>query len=173
MTGTHTGGCRLLSGTTPIQHALEEPLADFVRASSVVTYSSGYATNVSVVSSLFDPGDLIILDRYAHRSLYDGAVFSRARITLFAQKDVDHLERILRRTSGTGRRLVAVDAVYSMEGRLAPLPELIDAVQRHRAFLLVDEAHTLGALGERGRGVIEHFGFDPGSIDLRIGTLSK
>jgi 8-amino-7-oxononanoate synthase len=171
--GTHTGGCRLLSGTTPIHHALEERLADFVRAPSVVTYSSGYATNVSVVSSLFGPGDLIILDRHAHRSLYDGAVLSRARIARFAHNDVDHLERVLRRTAAVPRRLVAVDAVYSMEGRLAPLPELIDAVQRHRAFLLVDEAHALGVLGERGRGAVEHFGLDPGSIDIRIGTLSK
>ena len=150
--GTHTGGCRLLSGTTTIHFELEERLARFFHAPSVVTYSSGYATNLSVISALFGPGDLIILDRHAHRSLYDGALLSRAAIQRFAHNDLDHLEHVLRRTASVARRLVAVDAVYSMSGDIVPLPELIDVVERHDAFLLVDEAHALGVLGETGRG---------------------
>lgn len=171
--GTHTGGCRLLSGTTAIHFELEEQLARFVRAPSVVTYSSGYATNLSVISALFGPEDLIILDRQAHRSLYDGAILSRARIKRFAHNDLNHLERLLRKTASVGRRLVAVDAVYSMEGDIVPLPELIELTKRHGVFLLVDEAHALGVLGKTGRGVAEHFNIAPDLIDIRIGTLSK
>jgi 7-keto-8-aminopelargonate synthetase-like enzyme len=171
--GTHTGGCRLLSGTNTLHFELEEELARFVRAPSVVTYSSGYATNVSVLSALFGPDDVIVLDRQAHRSLYDGATLSRARIKRFAHNDLDHLDAILRKTASTKRRLVAVDAAYSMDADLAPLPELVDLTKQHGAFLLVDEAHAFGVLGETGRGATEHFGIPTEAIDIRIGTLSK
>jgi glycine C-acetyltransferase len=171
--GTHTGGPRLLSGTTPVHCDLEERLAEFLSAENVVTYSSGYGANVSVIPALFGPGDLVVLDRNAHRSLYDGAVLSRARVKRFAHNDLGHLDRLLRRTADVRRRLVAVDAVYSMEGHLAPIVELIDLVHRHGAFLLVDEAHSIGVMGRTGRGVCEHFDLDPRAIDIRIGTLSK
>ena len=171
--GTHTGGCRLLSGTNSLHFELEEELARFVHAPSVVTYSSGYATNLSVISALFGPGDLIVLDRRAHRSLYDGAVLSRARIKRFAHNDVGHLDAILRKTSSVARRLVAVDAAYSMDADVVPLPALVEVTKRHGAFLLVDEAHAFGVLGATGRGVTEHFGMSPAAIDVRIGTLSK
>jgi 8-amino-7-oxononanoate synthase len=171
--GTHTGGPRLLSGTAPVHCDLETRLAEFLDAESVVTYSSGYGTNVSVIPALFGPGDLVVLDRNAHRSLYDGAQLSHAAVKRFAHNDLGHLNRILQRTSGIGRRLVAVDAVYSMEGHLAPIPELLELVHRHGAFLLADEAHSIGVVGRTGRGVCEHFGIDPRAIDIRIGTLSK
>lgn len=171
--GTHTGGPRLLSGTAPVHWDLEMRLAEFLGAENVVTYSSGYGTNVSVIPALFGPGDLVLLDRNAHRSLYDGAVLSQATVKRFAHNDLGHLERILQRTTNVPRRLVAVDAVYSMEGHLAPIPELVDLVHRHGAFLLADEAHSIGVVGRTGRGVCEHFGLDPREIDIRIGTLSK
>src|SRR5262249_46466916 len=100
-------------------------------------------------------------------------LLSRAAIKRFAHNDLDHLDRILCRTGSVRRRLVAVDTVYSMEGCLAPLPELLALVHRHGTFLLADEAHALGVLGPGGRGAAEHFGLDPRSIDIRIGTLSK
>jgi len=171
--GTHTGGPRLLCGTAKIHVEFEERLAGLLGRTGVVSYSSGYATNVSAISALFGPGDLVILDRNAHRSLYDGARLSGAAIQRFQPNDLDHLERILRRTASVRRRLVAVDAVYSMEGRIAPLPDLADLVHRHGAFVLADEAHAFGVLGQRGRGAVEHFGLDSAAIDLRIGTLSK
>jgi len=171
--GTHTGGSRALSGTSSLHCDLEEHLAAFVGAPRVVTYSSAYAAAVSVISTLFGPGDLIILDRNTHRCLYDGAMLSRASIKRFAHNDLDHLDGILRRTGSIPRRLVAVDSVYSMEGHLAPLPGLVELVHRHGAFLLVDEAHAFGLIGPTGRGSAEHFGIDPGSIDIRIGSLSK
>ena len=171
--GTHTGGPRLLCGTAKIHVEFEERLAEVLGGTGVVSYSSGYGTNVSVISALFGPGDLVILDRSAHRSLYDGARLSGAATQRFQHNDLDHLEGILRRTASVRRRLVAVDAVYSMEGRIAPLPELIELVHRHGAFLLADEAHAFGVLGPRGRGAVEHFGLHPAAVDLRIGTLSK
>jgi len=171
--GTHTGGCRLLSGTTDLHFELEERLARFLGAEAVVTFSSGYVTNVSVVPALFGPGDLVILDRSAHRSLYDGAILSRATIRRFGHNNLDHLERILRKTSHVRRRLIAVDAVYSMEGTIAPIPDLIGLARRHGAFLLVDEAHAIGVLGDHGRGIASHFDISPDAIDIRIGTMSK
>lgn len=171
--GTHTGGPRLLSGTATVHCDLESRLAEFLGAESVVTFSSGYGTNVSVIPALFGPGDLVLLDRNTHRSLYDGAALSGAAVKRFAHNDLKHLERLLERTSDVPRRLVAVDAVYSMEGHLAPIPELIDVVRRHGAFLLADEAHSIGVVGRTGRGVVEHFGIAASDIDIRIGTLSK
>jgi glycine C-acetyltransferase len=171
--GTHAGGTRVLCGTTRVHWDFEQRLAAFVRAPRAVTYSSGYATNVSVISALFGPGDLIILDRLAHRSLYDGALLSRASLKRFAHNDLRHLEQILDRTSSVRRRLVVVETAYSMEGHLAPLPALVEIVRRHGAYLLADEAHAFGVLGSSGRGATEHFGIDPAAIDIRIGTLSK
>ncbi len=171
--GTHTGGCRLLSGTTNLHFELEERLAHFLNSEAVVTYSSGYVTNVSVIPALFGPRDLVILDRHAHRSLYDGAILSRATMKRFAHNNLDHLERILRRTSDVRRRLIAVDGVYSMEGTVAPIPELVRLARAHGAFLLVDEAHAIGVLGENGRGILSHFGLPADAIDIRIGTMSK
>jgi 8-amino-7-oxononanoate synthase len=171
--GSHTGGPRLLSGTAGVHCELEARLAQFLGVESVVTFSSGYGTNVSVIPALFGPGDVVLLDRNAHRSLYDGARLSGATIKRFAHNDLANLERLLQRTSGMARRLIAVDAVYSMEGHLAPIPQLIGLARRHDAFLLADEAHSIGVLGRTGRGVVEHFGVDPNAIDIRIGTMSK
>jgi 8-amino-7-oxononanoate synthase len=171
--GTHTGGTRALSGTTRLHWEFEKRLASFVCAPRVVTYSSGYATNASVISALFGPGDVVILDRNVHRSLYDGALLARATIRRFTHNDLDHLDQILGRTSSVRRRLVVVETAYSMEGHLAPLPELVELVRQHGAYLLADEAHAIGVVGSTGRGATEHFGLDPAAIDIRIGTLSK
>src|SRR5262249_47879472 len=127
--GTQSGGPRLLCGTSHLHAEFEERLTSFVGTDRVVTYSSGWGTNVSVIAALFGPGDLIILDRNAHRSLYDGALLSRAAVRRFAHNDLGHLEQILERTSSVRRRLVVVETVYSMEGHLAPLPELVELVR--------------------------------------------
>ena len=171
--GTHMGGSRLLCGTAEIHWEFERRLAAFFEASSVVTYGSGYVTNVSLISALFGPGDLIIIDRQAHRSIYDGALLSRATVRRFAHNDLDHLDLVLKRTSAVRRRLVAVDGVYSMNGHICPLPEVASLTRSHGAFLFVDDAHAIGVLGAHGRGTVEHFGLDPELIDIRIGTLSK
>jgi glycine C-acetyltransferase len=171
--GLHMGGSRLLCGTAEGHWKLEQSLATFFQAQSVVTYSSGYLANISAISTLFGPDDLVVLDRNAHRSIYDGAVLSKAMIRRFAHNDLNHLERILNGTTRFRRRLVAVDGVYSMEGHIAPIPELVRLVQRHEAFLFVDDAHAIGVLGTHGRGTFEHFRMEPDVIDIRVGTLSK
>src|SRR6184192_3814696 len=166
--GTHMGGSRLLCGTAEIHWEFERRLAAFFEASSVVTYGSGYVTNVSLISALFGPGDLIIIDRQAHRSIYDGALLSRATVRRFAHNDLDHLDLVLKRTSAVRRRLVAVDGVYSMNGHICPLPEVASLTRSHGAFLFVDDAHAIGVLGAHGRGTVEHFGLDPELIDIRM-----
>jgi 8-amino-7-oxononanoate synthase len=171
--GTHTGGSRLFCGTAQLHFELEQSLAKFFRAASVYTYSSGYVANLSVISALFGPGDAIILDRNAHRSIYDGALLSGATLLRFVHNDVGHLDAVLHRSRRFRRRLVAVDSVYSMEGHIAPLPEIIEVAHRHEAFVLADEAHAIGVLGAHGAGSVEHFGLDPTLIDIRTGTLSK
>jgi glycine C-acetyltransferase len=171
--GTRAGGARPLAGTTPAHFDLELKLAGFLRAPAVATFSAGYLANISAMVSLFGPGDLIILDRHAHRSLYDGARLSGAELRRFRHNDVRHLERILRTTSSIRRRLVAVDGVYSMEGHVAPLDELVPLARAHGAFLMVDEAHAFGVLGANGRGAVEHHGVDPCRVDIRTGSLNK
>jgi len=171
--GTHMGGSRILCGTAEIHWEFEQRLAHFFEARSVVTYSSGYVANVSTISTLFGPGDLVVLDRNAHRSIYDGALLSGATIRRFAHNDVTHLERLLRRDGRSRRTLVAVDGVYSMEGHIAPLPDLVEVTRTYEAFLLVDDAHAIGVVGRTGKGTFEHFGIDPDAIDIRVGTLSK
>jgi 8-amino-7-oxononanoate synthase len=171
--GTHTGGSRLFCGTAEIHVELEDRLARFLRAENVFTFTSGYVANVTVVSALFGPEDAVILDRNAHRSLYDGVLLSGAALFRFAHNDVGHLEHILQKTDRFRRRLVAVDAVYSMEGDTAPVGEISALAHRRGAFVLVDEAHAIGVLGESGRGSLEHFKQDSTAIDIRTGTLSK
>ena len=171
--GSHSAGTRVLSGTTQLHHLLESALARFWSVPSVATCSSGYVTNLSTIAALFGAGDLVILDRGAHRSLYDGALLSGAKRRRFRHNDLNDLERILGETSDFSRRLVVAESVYSMDGTIAPVDELSILARRHGAFLLVDEAHAVGVLGATGRGSIEHFRLEPGAIDLRIGTMSK
>jgi glycine C-acetyltransferase len=156
-----------------VHYELESTLSRLWSSPGVVVYSSGYIANLSVVSTLFGRGDLIVLDRHAHRSLYDGARLSGASRRRFKHNDLTDLDRILRETTNIARRLIVVESVYSMEGQIAPLPDLVELARMHDAFLLVDEAHAIGVLGERGTGSLEHFGLPDDAIDLRIGTLSK
>ncbi len=171
--GTQMGGPRVLCGTTELHARLEQQVAEFCGSEASMTYPSGYVANVSTIATLFGGRDVIIVDRLAHQSVYDGVRLSQAGLRRFRHNDIEHLEFVLRQTSAVRRRLVVVDGVYSMDGDVAPLPAIIDVVRRHDAFLLVDEAHSFGVMGERGRGLVEHFDLPPRAIDLRIGTLSK
>ena len=173
--GTTTGGARMLTGTLELHLELEEQLARFLGQPAAATYGSGYDANVAAISSLFGPGDLAILDRYAHRSLYDGVRLGGCEVDRFDHNDLDHLEQRLRsaRTDTTRRILVAVDGVYSMDGDEAPLRDLVDLKERYGAFLLVDESHSIGTVGATGRGVCEGHGVDPANVDIQTGSLGK
>jgi 8-amino-7-oxononanoate synthase len=173
--GTSAGGVRLLTGTLALHRELEEELAGFLGHEGAATFASGYDANIAAIASLFGPGDVAILDQYAHQSIHDGVRMAGCEARRFRHNDIDDLERRLRqaRKRGAGRILVAVDAVFSMDGDEAPLAELIALKERYGAFLLVDEAHSIGAVGPTGRGICEAQGIDPASIDLVTGSLSK
>jgi glycine C-acetyltransferase len=170
--GTGAGSSPLLVGTFTITKELEANLAEFKRCQEVCLFSTGYSANVGVMSALAGKEDLVVLDRLAHASLVDGAKLSGARVKVFRHNDTEHLDHVLRRNSIPGVKLVCVEGIYSMDGDIAPLDEILDVVRRNDALLLVDEAHSTGVLGREGRGIAEHFGLE-GQIDLHVGTLSK
>jgi glycine C-acetyltransferase len=171
--GTGTGGVRFLTGTTLLHHELEREIAAFKEVEAALTFGSGYLANLAVVAALVGPRDRVLLDAFAHRSLQDACVLARVPVTTFPHNNVDAIERALRRAPAGGRTLIVVDGLYSMDGDLCPLPELVALKRRYGAFLLVDEAHALGVLGSTGRGVHEHFGIEADAVDVWTGSLSK
>jgi 8-amino-7-oxononanoate synthase len=173
--GTSTGGVRLLTGTLELHLELEHALARFLRQDAAATFASGYDANVAAVTSLFGPRDVAFLDQYAHQSIQDGVRMAGCTTHRFRHNDMDDLRRRLRqaREEGADRILIAVDAVFSMDGDQAPLADLIAIKREFRAFLLVDEAHSLGAVGATGRGITEEQDIEAGAIDILTGSLSK
>jgi 8-amino-7-oxononanoate synthase len=172
--GTSVSASRLVSGEKPLHRELEQGLAQFLGCEDVVITVSGYATNVSVLGHLLGPEDVIIHDSLAHESILAGAKLSGARCRPFPHNDVDTLDRLLTQIRQHARRvLIAVEGVYSMDGDVAQLDQLIEVKKRHHALLYVDEAHSLGTLGKTGRGLGEHFAVDRADVDLWMGTLSK
>lgn len=171
--GTGTAGVRLLAGTLTQHGQLEDTVARFKGAQRALTFTSGYAANVSALTTLLGPGDTVIGDKINHASIVDGCRLSGARFVRFRHNDMAHLEVCLRRCQGPGRRLVVVDAVFSMDGDIADLPAIVDLCRRFDAALMVDEAHSLGVLGEQGRGIESHFGLPPDVVDIKMGTFSK
>ncbi len=170
--GTGTHGVRLLAGTNVLHRQLEKTIARFKRADDAIVFSSGFMTNVTTVSTLVKPGDVVIGDMYNHASIVDGCRQSGARFLIFGHNDMADLERCLKKAGNAGK-LVVVDAVFSMDGDIINLPEVVRLCQKYDAMLMVDEAHSVGVLGERGHGIEEHFGLDPSCVDVKMGTLSK
>lgn len=172
MYGAGAGSSPLLVGTFPTTRKLETKLANFKGTEEACVFATGYSANVGVISAVCGKNDLVILDRYSHASMVDGAKLSGAQLKVFRHNDVEHLDNVLRRNQDARTRLVAVEGIYSMDGDAAPLDEILRVVRKHDAMLLVDEAHSTGVLGEGGRGAAAHFGVE-GQIDLHVGTLSK
>ncbi|MEW6281512.1 MAG: aminotransferase class I/II-fold pyridoxal phosphate-dependent enzyme [Candidatus Eremiobacterota bacterium] len=173
--GAGSGAVPLLSGTLELHRDLEARLAAFKGGEACCLFPTGYAANVGILTALARDSDVLFLDHLVHASILDGARASGARIRTFRHNDVQDLERKLQaesRRSPTAGRLVVVDAVYSMDGDVAPLPELMQAARRHGARIMVDEAHSTGVLGATGRGIVEHFGLKE-LPDILMGTLSK
>ena len=173
--GTSTGGVRLLTGTLALHHELEHELADFMGVEAAAVFSSGYDANVAAITSLFKPGDYAILDQYAHHSIQDGCRMAGVDVRPFRHNDMGDLERRLRQARHRRKKriLVAVDGVFSMDGDQAPLADIIALKEKYGAFLLLDEAHALGATGATGRGTCEAQDVDPAGIDILTGSLSK
>lgn len=170
--GTGTHGVRLLAGTLALHEELEATIASFKRAEAALTYTSGYATNLTVISTLVGRGDYVLSDKLNHASIVDGCLMSGAEFRRFKHNDTSDLEHRLQQVPDDAARLVITDAVFSMDGDVVDLPGVVELCRRYRAYLMVDEAHSVGVLGATGRGIEEHFGLE-NVIDIKMGTLSK
>jgi 8-amino-7-oxononanoate synthase len=171
--GTGLTGSRFMNGTTPLHLELERELADWMGTEDAIVYTTGYLANTGAIGTLLDPGDTVICDTGDHASILDAVALSRARVRPFRHNRLDKLETMLERAeSDGGGVLVVVDGVFSMEGDLAPLPDIAALCREHGARLMVDEAHGVGVLGARGAGACELFDCED-EVDLRMGTFSK
>ncbi|HJN42261.1 MAG TPA: aminotransferase class I/II-fold pyridoxal phosphate-dependent enzyme [Anaerolineales bacterium] len=170
--GSGTHGVRLLAGTLDLHLELERTIAEFKHAEDAVTFSSGYVTNLAAISTLVGRHDVVFCDKYDHASIVDGCRLSGAELKRFRHNDMEHLETLLRRHADRATKLVIVDAVFSMDGDIIDLPRTAEICRKYGAQLMMDEAHSVGVLGESGRGVEEHFGMQD-CVDVKMGTLSK
>ncbi len=172
--GVCSAASRLIAGNNELYRTLEERLAVFKRREAALVFSTGYMANLGVISAVVGDGDVVYTDALSHASIVDGCRLSRATVKIFPHNDVDALEDLLKSDTGFRRRLIAVDGVYSMDGDLTPLPDLVKLSKDYDALLMLDDAHGTGILGERGGGTAEHFGLDdPDAVDIEIGTLGK
>jgi 8-amino-7-oxononanoate synthase len=170
--GTSNNGSRFLNGTLELHVQLEERLAKFMKKEAALVYSTGYLTNLGSISALIEKGDVVILDKDAHACIVDGARLSYGEVRRFRHNDLRDLERVLEKVPAKAGKLVIVDGVYSMEGDIAPLPDIVRLVKEYNARLLVDDAHGIGVLGARGAGACEAQGVED-QVDLVMGTFSK
>jgi 8-amino-7-oxononanoate synthase len=170
--GTGTHGVRTLAGSLTIHRELEDTIAEFKHAEAAVTYTSGYATNLTVISTLLGRGDYVISDKLNHASIVDGCLMSGAKFLRFVHNDMDALEERLRQVPSGSAKLVVADSVFSMDGDIINFPKVVELCKKYNAWLMIDEAHSVGVLGKSGRGIEEHFGME-GTIDIKMGTLSK
>ncbi|MCL2927000.1 MAG: aminotransferase class I/II-fold pyridoxal phosphate-dependent enzyme [Trichodesmium sp. St2_bin6] len=172
--GTSVSASRLLSGEKPLHQELEREIADFIGVEDSILYVGGHATNVTTISHLFGQNDLILHDSLSHNSIFQGCLLSGATIIAFPHNDWEALEKLLRdRRHRYKRVLIAIEGVYSTDGDIPELPKFIEIKKHYKAFLMVDEAHSIGTIGKHGRGISEYFGINPNDVDLWMGTLSK
>lgn len=172
--GSSVSASRLLSGEKPLHRELETEIADFIGVEDSIVYVGGHATNVTTISHLFGQNDLILHDALSHNSIFHGCLLSGATVIAFPHNDWESLDRILSdRRHRYQKVLIAIEGVYSTDGDIPNLPQFIEVKNRHKTFLLVDEAHSIGTAGKTGRGISEYFGIDPMEVELWMGTLSK
>jgi glycine C-acetyltransferase len=170
--GTGTNGVRTLAGTLTIHNELEETISNFKHAEAAITYTSGYAANLTVISTLMGRGDYVFSDKINHASIVDGCLMSGAEFRRFRHNDMEHLEGLLKNAPADVAKMVIADSVFSMDGDIIDLPKVVELCKKYNAWLMIDEAHSVGVLGEKGTGIEEYFNMY-GSIDIKMGTLSK
>ena len=172
--GTSVSASRLVAGERILHRELERELANFYGADACLAFVSGHATNISTIGMLMAPEDLIVQDELMHNSAIVGAKLSRANSINFRHNNLDDLEKVLRENRANHKNaLIVAEGLYSMDGDFPDLPRLVDIKKRYGAWLMIDEAHSLGVMGKTGRGSFEHFGIDPRGVDIWMGTLSK
>ena len=171
--GAGTGAVRTIAGLMTMHRRLERRFAAFKRAEDALLFQSGFTANAGTVAAILGKEDVIVSDELNHASIIDGARLSRASIRVYPHRDVDAADRLLGETREDARRqLLITDGVFSMDGDIAPLPDLVAIAERHGAIMMVDDAHASGVLGDDGRGTVDHFGLH-GRVDIQVGTLSK
>jgi glycine C-acetyltransferase len=171
--GAGSGAVRTIIGTMTIHNQLEQKLAEFKHVEAAVVFQSGFTCNSGVIPVLVGEGDAVISDELNHASIIDGCRLSKAKIHRYKHADMDDLARVLKETDGQyRRRLIITDGVFSMDGDIAPLPDIVELAEKHGCMTYVDDAHSSGVLGKNGRGSVNHFGLD-GRVTVQVGTLSK
>ena len=170
--GTGAGAARLVSGSLPPHQELESALAQFKGTEAALTFGSGYLANIGTIPALVEQGGLILADRLCHASLIDGCRLSAADFRIYHHNDIDHLRSLLAKRRQARRTLIVTDGLFSMDGDLAPLPELSRLAQEYEADLYIDDAHGTGVMGPHGRGTAEHFGIEA-QIPFQMGTFGK
>lgn len=169
--GVGSGSAHLICGHSSAHHALEEELAEFTGRERALLFSTGYMANMGVIAALVGRNDAVFQDRLNHASLIDGALLSGARLKRYAHADTQHLDTLI--TESTAKKLIVTDGVFSMDGNLAPLPALVSTAKEHKAWLMVDDAHGLGVLGQQGAGILEHYALNQQDVPILMGTLGK
>lgn len=170
--GTGAGGSRLTTGNFDIHEQLESEIADFKKSEAAIVFSSGYLANIGVISGVMKAGDTIFSDAWNHASIIDGCRLSKAKTIVYEHVDMLDLESKLRHSHGDGKKLIVTDGVFSMDGDIAPLPEIVELAKEYKAYIMIDDAHATGVLGNDGCGTADYFGLKD-EIDFTVGTLSK
>lgn len=170
--GSGSGASRLVCGSLKLHHELESRLAKFKKHEAALVFNSGYVANLGIITALVGPGDIVLSDKLNHASIIDGILLSRAEFKRYPHKDMQALQRFLEGAKGYKRRLIVTDTVFSMDGDIAPLPDIVGLAKKFDAMVMVDEAHATGVFGETSSGIVEHFGLKD-DIDIEMGTLSK
>lgn len=171
--GTGVAGSRLLNGNTQLAENLEKKLAAFKRKEAALLFATGYQMNVGVVSCLLKKGDYAIVDKLDHASILDGVRLSEGEMVRFKHNDMADLERVMAKIPAEAGKLIIVDGVFSMEGDICPLPEIVKIGKKYGARIIVDDAHATGIIGKTGRGTCEYYNMENGEVDLIVGTCSK
>lgn len=170
--GVGSGASRLVCGNMVLHQKLEEKICEFKKTEAALVFNSGYCANLGVISAIMGREDIVFSDKLNHASIIDGIILSNANFKRFGHKDIKSLEELLKRSSNFEKKLIVTDTVFSMDGDIAPLKEIQKIAKEFKALIMVDEAHATGIFGEKGTGLVEHFGLKE-KIDIQMGTFSK
>lgn len=170
--GAGTGSVRTIAGTFSMHEDFEKRLAEFKHTEAALVFQSGFTANVGVISSILTDEDVVISDELNHASIIDGIRLTKAKRRIYKHNDLDDLEKALKETQDSRVRLVVTDGVFSMDGDIAPLPQIVELCEKYDALVMVDDAHASGVLGKNGRGTVDHFDLH-GRVHIQVGTLSK
>lgn len=170
--GVGPAAVRTIAGTMSLHNELEEKLAKFKKVEAAISFQSGFSSNLATIPTLMGPEDIIFSDELNHASIIDGCRLTKAKVVRYKHCDPGSLEESIKREVAARRKLVVTDGVFSMDGDIAPLPDIVEVAERHGAMVMVDDAHGEGVLGNAGRGISDHFGLH-GRVDVEVGTLSK